>query len=577
MALPTKLLDITSIFKGTKYGEHQGVGKIEKAYDVNTDGKTLKLVTIFDNLGRTIKIAEFYANTVFLKNHDLSYLIVYYVTASNGTIEYSEKQSNNNTKRLELLVYRANTKYNVNHKSMTQVSKKFIFRSNDSVMEEFYYNTLGNVTQINLFRDGTIYEKRTPSNIYRIVYLKRDTKNTLDMVDKVEDYNTSGVRTVLHWIEPTLYTQNYMGKVTRKFTFRANGSVSEEFYFSSPGKISQVNLFKDGTNYDKRDVPDIARIYHFRTDGTLLEENYVLNGQTQSKTVFKTGTKYETRKYEDITQIFAFRANGTLSEEKVMEVGVVKFVNFFSSSTVYEQRTIKNIYQVLIFRTDGSLEEEKLLTNGIVMTRNHFRAGTVTNSRTIKDITRAFYFRANGSLKEEHFLTNGVLVHINHFRDGTIYEKRTSADITKSEPINQAPVVQWPVSGASVTCGIGCYYDHIGVDIGAPAWTPIKTILNGTIIDNGYSSSYGNYIIVASTHNGVNYTILYGHMVQRSGVPIGAKVSSGNVIGHIGNTGISEGNHVHVETLKGINYFPWDKNNRRGRAVDFRNEFGVWR
>ena len=103
-----------------------------------------------------------------------------------------------------------------------------------------------------------------------------------------------------------------------------------------------------------------------------------------------------------------------------------------------------------------------------------------------------------------------------------------------------------PVSG-TVTSRFGSRWGstHKGIDIGAPKGTPIKAAAGGTVTvaQYGYSGGYGNYVII-SHGNGVQ--TVYGHC-NTLNVKVGQKVSQGEQIATVGNTGRSTGNHLHLE------------------------------
>lgn len=102
-----------------------------------------------------------------------------------------------------------------------------------------------------------------------------------------------------------------------------------------------------------------------------------------------------------------------------------------------------------------------------------------------------------------------------------------------------------PVSG-TVTSRFGQRWGraHKGLDIGAPKGTPIKAAASGTVVSSGYDSSGYGYMVVISHGNGVDTA--YGHCSALY-VKAGQKVSQGEVIAAVGNTGRSFGNHLHLE------------------------------
>lgn len=87
---------------------------------------------------------------------------------------------------------------------------------------------------------------------------------------------------------------------------------------------------------------------------------------------------------------------------------------------------------------------------------------------------------------------------------------------------------------------------HLGTDIPAPRGTPIKAAKSGKVTTSTSHWSYGNYVVV--THSD-NTQTLYAHMSQR-GVSVGQIVTQGQVIGYVGSTGNSTGNHLHYEIWK---------------------------
>ncbi|MCI6082546.1 M23 family metallopeptidase [bacterium] len=62
-------------------------------------------------------------------------------------------------------------------------------------------------------------------------------------------------------------------------------------------------------------------------------------------------------------------------------------------------------------------------------------------------------------------------------------------------------------------------------------------------------SSYGNYVMVyhGTDDQGNTYATLYAHMNSWPPVSVGQSVTKGQVIGYVGTTGNSTGNHLHLE------------------------------
>lgn len=94
---------------------------------------------------------------------------------------------------------------------------------------------------------------------------------------------------------------------------------------------------------------------------------------------------------------------------------------------------------------------------------------------------------------------------------------------------------------------------HAGTDFAAPGGTPIYAAASGYVQVAGWSSGgYGNYVIIyhGKMSDGVAYSTLYGHM-RSVATSAGKYVKQGEIIGYVGSTGNSTGNHLHLEVWKG--------------------------
>ncbi|MEE0588452.1 MAG: peptidoglycan DD-metalloendopeptidase family protein [Faecalibacterium sp.] len=94
---------------------------------------------------------------------------------------------------------------------------------------------------------------------------------------------------------------------------------------------------------------------------------------------------------------------------------------------------------------------------------------------------------------------------------------------------------------------------HAGTDFAAPGGTPIYAAASGYVQVAGWSSGgYGNYVIIyhGKMSDGNQYSTLYGHM-RSVATSAGKYVQQDEIIGYVGSTGNSTGNHLHLEVWKG--------------------------
>ena len=99
--------------------------------------------------------------------------------------------------------------------------------------------------------------------------------------------------------------------------------------------------------------------------------------------------------------------------------------------------------------------------------------------------------------------------------------------------------------------GTGIRFHH-GVDLAAPAGTPVHCVRQGTVVFSGEQRGYGNVVIV---DHGDGFTTTYAHN-RKNLVSAGDRVEQGSVLAQVGSTGRSTGPHLHFS----VNY--------RGREAD---------
>ncbi|WP_298329244.1 M23 family metallopeptidase [uncultured Dokdonia sp.] len=87
---------------------------------------------------------------------------------------------------------------------------------------------------------------------------------------------------------------------------------------------------------------------------------------------------------------------------------------------------------------------------------------------------------------------------------------------------------------------------HNGMDFTAPPGTPIYATGDGKVTKVGLGSGYGKMVII---EHGFGYKTYYAHMSKYKAT-VGQNVKRGEIIGYVGNTGLSSGPHLHYEVWK---------------------------
>jgi murein DD-endopeptidase MepM/ murein hydrolase activator NlpD len=106
----------------------------------------------------------------------------------------------------------------------------------------------------------------------------------------------------------------------------------------------------------------------------------------------------------------------------------------------------------------------------------------------------------------------------------------------------------------NVTSGFGMRFHpilktlrmHAGVDITAPKGTPVYATADGVVTSKQAQAGYGTSLII---NHGYSYETLYAHLSKKV-VKAGQKVKRGELIGYVGNTGLSVGSHLHYEVWR---------------------------
>jgi len=136
-------------------------------------------------------------------------------------------------------------------------------------------------------------------------------------------------------------------------------------------------------------------------------------------------------------------------------------------------------------------------------------------------------------------------------------------------------LVRKPIAEGVLRSGFGSRFHpilgytkmHTGVDWANKIGTPILAAGNGTIIKAGWESGYGRRIEIQHANG---YVTSYNHQSRfANGIAPGIRVKQGQVIGYLGNTGLSTGPHLHYEVIVNGHFVdPMKIRLPRGRELD---------
>jgi murein DD-endopeptidase MepM/ murein hydrolase activator NlpD len=116
-------------------------------------------------------------------------------------------------------------------------------------------------------------------------------------------------------------------------------------------------------------------------------------------------------------------------------------------------------------------------------------------------------------------------------------------------------LIRKPIADGILRSGFGSRFHpilgysrpHTGVDWANKVGTPIIAAGNGTVLKAEWDSGYGRRVELQHTNG---YVTAYSHMSSfAKGITPGKRIQQGQVIGYVGNSGLSTGPHLHYEVI----------------------------
>lgn len=139
-------------------------------------------------------------------------------------------------------------------------------------------------------------------------------------------------------------------------------------------------------------------------------------------------------------------------------------------------------------------------------------------------------------------------------RTATVLQRQTPLaewlDVLADGAPAEESSLHWPVDGGQLWRGFGYVRRHNrrrlhrGIDVGAPAGTPIRSVQRGLVAySDNTIQGYGNMMLIVHADETVSW---YAHC-QANYVFGGQVVQRGQIIGEVGATGLAQGAHLHFE------------------------------
>ena len=224
----------------------------------------------------------------------------------------------------------------------------------------------------------------------------------------------------------------------------------------------------------------------------------------------------------------------------------------FSKNKFYEVKIDKSIYESLkqVEVPDNIIMEfVQLFSFDIDFQRD------IRNGNSLKIMFDQYYDKYDNVVKtgsiyfaEINLLSSSYELYRFKSQDMVEYFNADGKSATKA-------LMKTPINGARLSSGfgmrkhpiLGYNKKHQGVDFAAPTGTPIMAAGTGHIEFVGNNGGAGKYIRIKHLNG---YKTSYSHLSKyASGIKKNVRVTQGQTIGYVGNTGLSTGPHLHYEVI----------------------------
>ena len=242
------------------------------------------------------------------------------------------------------------------------------------------------------------------------------------------------------------------------------------------------------------------------------------------------------RSFDDVLDQLDYLGAIAAQDKRVAgQVAIAKRqVRLARTKTTTVRRGVKQEARVISARA----QQAAILRGELLSSQSRLAGARVSKSRALVS-TRA---QVADEIQESKALASASAILAAKLRAGEAQASGAASGSATEAPSGSGFI--WPLS-APITSPFGMRWGtlHPGIDLGAPAGTPIHAAGTGTVVWCGWMSGYGNLVMI-DHHNGL--ATAYGHQ-SRIAVGCNQQVTAGQVIGYVGSTGFSTGPHLHFE------------------------------
>lgn len=339
-------------------------------------------------------------------------------------------------------------------------------------------------------------------------------------------------------------------KIDSAFGLYKNGN------FITASKVKDViyNTLKYNIDKKKEENPD-ARV-QYADDIKIIEGLYAVNSIAEDDEVKKiiSSNVQENTYYKvqsgDTPLVIAAKNNISYEQLKRLNPSLTELIYPGMDLLLNNQ---KSLFPISVIKNQTYTTEVAYNVEEVKSSRYYegYRKVTQKGENGVMQVTAEVNYidgiEASRNIIQNNYIKNPVNeeVVVGTASKKTYKSSNNSYTYTGSGPVGSGKLA-WPAGGGYLSNGYLGYYGHYGIDIAANYGTPIYAADDGVVVSSGWSSSGYGYNIVINHGNGMQ--TLYAHNSKNIVSP-GQHVKKGQLIGYIGSTGNSTGNHVHFEVI----------------------------
>ena len=396
-------------------------------------------------------------------------------------------------------------------------------------------------------------------NINKITTFNKETDNVKDVYKKIKKLKPFTILGYQFKIKKELKDSDGKTKIQTNIV-----NVTDDKIFKD-SVTNAIESFVGVENYQKYLDGQQDEI---KETGILYNSIFVEDAITVKKTSISVNEKIYTE-MEDLSKYILFSNSDNKSEytvqygdtiSKVAEKNKISTQEFLISNPEFS--SIENILypgqKVSVAYADPVIDVVVNITDISDFT-SHYNVEERTSDTMVSGSSQVIQAGQNGIDRVEQNIT---------YKNGFVTSSERKNKVVIKAPVNQIVILgtkfisgvggqywKWPTDSTAISSPFGWRSGafHTAVDITNYYYAPIYAANNGVV--TMATSGYGSYgIFIAINHNN-GYGTGYAHLAAIApGVQRGVAVERGQIIGYMGNTGLSFGTHLHFEVYNGATH-----------------------